>query len=181
MKKINSGLFTSNSSEWETPQDFFDELNKIWQFTTDVCASKENHKCNNYFTKETNGLTQPWSGVCWMNPPYGREIGEWTKKAFESSVNATVVGLLPARTDTKWFHDYIYSPQLDTIHQSMIFVRGRLTFVGAKNSAPFPSMIVVWYNSSSGRLALERVFDCLDESRFFLTAHRTSKKVSNNS
>jgi site-specific DNA-methyltransferase (adenine-specific) len=134
---MNSGLYTSNTDEWETPQELFDSLNKQYSFTLDVSANDENKKCNKYFTKEEDGLLQDWSkDTCWMNPPYGREIAKWVKKAFES--NTTVVCLLPARTDTKWFHDYIYNKA------QVKFIRGRLKFGGAKWNAPFPSMIAVF-------------------------------------
>ena len=131
------GLFSSKTDMWETPQNFFDELNKEFRFTCDVCAIEENAKCAKFYTPEQDGLKQTWGGgVCWMNPPYGREIGKWVKKASESK--ATVVCLLPARTDTRWFHDYIYGKA------EIRFVRGRLKFGGSKNSAPFPSMVVVF-------------------------------------
>lgn len=135
---INKGLFTSAKDDWETPQWLFDELNKQFGFTLDVCASDENKKVGSYFTKEEDGLKQDWRGdTCWMNPPYGREIGKWVKKASEE--RATVC-LLPARTDTKWFHDYIYKkPNVE-----VRFLKGRLKFGNSKNSAPFPSMIVIF-------------------------------------
>lgn len=136
---INNGLFTSNTDEWYTPQDFYDEVNKEFMFTTDVCATHENAKCKHYFTKDDDGLMQEWKGVCWMNPPYGRVIGHWVKKAHDSK--CTVVGLLPARTDTKWFHDYIYGKA------ETRFIKGRLKFGGSTNSAPFPSMLVIWRNA----------------------------------
>ena len=129
-------MFSSKSDLWETPQDLFDKLNKIYCFDTDVCALPENAKCKNYFTPEMDGLKQEWTGICWCNPPYGRQIGEWVKKAVESF--ATVVMLLPARTDTKWFHDYCLP------YGKVEFLRGRLKFGGCKNAAPFPSMIVVF-------------------------------------
>ena len=125
---------------WETPQSFFEQLDKEFHFNTDVCATAENAKCANFYTEEQDGLALPWEGVCWCNPPYGREIGKWVKKACESAYDgkATVVMLLPARTDTKWFHDYIY-------HKAEIrFVKGRLKFGTSKNCAPFPSMVVVY-------------------------------------
>src|SRR3990167_10382521 len=101
--------FSSKTDEWETPQAFFDELNKEFNFTTDVCATTENAKCFFYYDKEKDGLSQNWDDLrCWMNPPYGREIGKWVKKASEAR-GGVVVCLLPARTDTKWFHDYIYN------------------------------------------------------------------------
>lgn len=133
---ITRGLFSSATDMWETPQNFFDELDKEFHFSCDVCATRENAKCAKFYTPEQDGLKQTWGGVCWMNPPYGREIGKWVKKASES--NATVVCLLPARTDTRWFHDYIYGKA------EIRFVRGRLKFGGSKNSAPFPSMVVVF-------------------------------------
>lgn len=132
----NKGLTTSNTYEWATPQDLFGELDKEFNFTTDVCATAENNKCDFYYTKEDNGLSKEWSGNCFMNPPYGSEIGDWVKKAYES--NCLVVGLLPARTDTRWFHNYIYGKA------EIRFIKGRLKFGEGKNSAPFPSMIVVW-------------------------------------
>lgn len=136
---ITSGMFTSNTDMWATPQYFFDKLNDEFNFNTDVCAIKSNAKCLNFFTPKDNGLSQKWEGVCYMNPPYGREIGKWVKKAkLESENGATVVCLLPARTDTKWFHDHIYG------FAEIRFVKGRLKFGESKNSAPFPSMVVVF-------------------------------------
>lgn len=138
---LNESLFSSKTDQWETPADLFKKLNDEFHFTLDPCADESNHKCEKYFTKEQNGLIQDWSqDVVFCNPPYGRNIGEWVKKAFESvsSHTHTVVMLLPARTDTKWFHNYIY-------HKAEIrFIRGRLKFGGSKNSAPFPSMVVVF-------------------------------------
>jgi phage N-6-adenine-methyltransferase len=139
MTKINKGLLTSITDQWATPQDFFDRQNAMYgPFTLDVCADKENAKCASYFDKATDGLKQQWIGKCWMNPPYGREIGKWMKKAYESAGNGTVVVcLVPARTDTKWWHDYAIKGQIT-------FIRGRLKFGGSKNSAPFPSALVVF-------------------------------------
>jgi len=127
--------FMSKTSEWETPQEFFDELDREFHFKLDVCATDSNAKLNSYFTDEMDGLNQPWSSCNWMNPPYGREIGKWVKKASE---NPVTVCLLPARTDTKWFHDYILGKA------EIRFIKGRLKFGGSKNSAPFPSMVVVF-------------------------------------
>lgn len=130
-------MFSSKTDEWATPQDLFDKLDNEFHFTTDVCANETNAKCKSYFTKEQNGLKQEWSGgVFWCNPPYGKEIGKWVQKASESE--STVVMLLPARTDTKWFHNYIYGKA------EIRFIRGRLKFGGSKNSAPFPSMVVIF-------------------------------------
>lgn len=138
---MNPVLFSSKKNEWETPQALFDELDREFGFTLDVCALPENAKCDLFFNPETDGLSQSWKGhTCWMNPPYGKEIGRWVEKAYhESKQNGTtVVCLLPARTDTRWFHDYIYGKA------EIRFLRGRIKFVGAENSAPFPSMIVIY-------------------------------------
>jgi phage N-6-adenine-methyltransferase len=130
--------FSSKTDEWATPQDFFAACNRIWGFTTDVCALPENAKCPAYFTPEQDGLKQDWAGACWMNPPYGREIGRWMRKAWESSAQgATVVCLVPARTCTRWWHDY-------ATRGAITFVRGRLKFGGSNNSAPFPSALVTF-------------------------------------
>lgn len=134
-------MFSSKTDQWETPQDFFDQLNKEFHFTLDVCALPENAKCVDYYTPEQDGLSLPWNGVCWCNPPYGRQIGQWVRRALFASVSgATVVMLLPARTDTRWFHEYIYGKA------EIRFVKGRLKFGGADNAAPFPSMVVIYRN-----------------------------------
>ena len=130
--------FSSATDLWATPQDFFDKQNVIYGFTLDVCATADNAKCARYFTETDDGLTQPWQGVCWMNPPYGRTIGHWMRKAYESSLTgATVVCLVPSRTDTRWWHDYAMKGQIE-------FIRGRLKFGNAANSAPFPSALIVF-------------------------------------
>jgi phage N-6-adenine-methyltransferase len=104
----------------------------------DVCATPDKAKCERFYSPEIDGLAQEWRGTCWMNPPYGRVIGQWVKKAFESSRDgATVVCLLPARTDTAWWHDYCQRGEVR-------FIRGRLKFVGATANAPFPSAVVVF-------------------------------------
>ncbi|MDS4067844.1 DNA N-6-adenine-methyltransferase [Staphylococcus capitis] len=133
--------FSSKSNEWTTPQHLFDELNREYHFTLDPCATHENAKCEKYFTEKENGLLQDWSDdVVFMNPPYGREIKQWIKKAYEETLNgATVVCLIPARTDTTYWHDYIFGKAFD-----IRFLKGRLKFGDSKNSAPFPSAIVVY-------------------------------------
>lgn len=145
---INKGLFTSNTDNWATPQWFFDKLNEKHKFTLDVCASKTNNKCDKFFTLEDNGLKQSWKGeTCWMNPPYGKEIKYWIEKAYkEALLGTTIVMLLPARTDTKWFHEFIYEPYKkdDGPIINIEFIKGRLKFGNSKNSAPFPSMIVTY-------------------------------------
>jgi phage N-6-adenine-methyltransferase len=138
--------FSSKTDLWSTPQDFFDKYNKIYNFTLDVCATKDNAKCNNYFTKEENGLEQKWSGNCWMNPPYGKEISLWMKKAYESSLQgATVVCLVPSRTDTKWWHNYAIKGKIE-------FIKGRLKFGNSKNSAPFPSAVIIFNGGNYGTI-----------------------------
>lgn len=136
-------MFSSATDQWATPQAFFDELNAEFGFDLDPCADETNHKCAEYFTRTDDGLKQNWGGKrVYCNPPYGKEIGAWVKKCFEEVRAGTcelAVMLIPARTDTRWFHDYIYG-KADEVR----FVRGRLKFGGAKNSAPFPSMVVVY-------------------------------------
>jgi site-specific DNA-methyltransferase (adenine-specific) len=134
-------MFSSATDQWATPRAFFDQWNEIFRFTLDVCADAANAKCARYFTREDNGLAQDWGqDVCWMNPPYGREIGRWVAKAYrESRAGATVVCLLPARTDTAWWHDYIIPMAKVT------FIRGRLKFGDATSGAPFPSAVAVFY------------------------------------
>ena len=148
-----TALMSSKSDMWETPQWLFDKLNEQYQFTLDVCALPENAKCERFFSPEQDGLAQRWAGACWMNPPYGREIGKWVRKAYESAqAGATVVCLLPARTDTAWWHDYCMKGDIE-------FLRGRLRFINRTlpsyrsdgnykvSGAPFPSAIVVFKDS----------------------------------
>lgn len=130
---------------WETPLNLFDELNREFNFDLDPCATPENAKCERYFTLADNGLTQNWGGLnVFCNPPYGREIYTWVKKCYEESKKpgTTVVMLIPARTDTRYFHDFIYHKA-----KEIRFIRGRLKFGNAKNSAPFPSMIVIFQDT----------------------------------
>ena len=132
-------MFSSASDEWATPQDFFDKLNEEFGFTLDPCANTVNHKCDRYFTKEQNGLAQDWGEErVYCNPPYGRGIGEWVAKC--SGHKGLAVMLIPARTDTKWFHEYIYQKP----NAEVRFVKGRLKFGNSSNSAPFPSMVIVF-------------------------------------
>lgn len=136
--KINACL-SSKTEEWETPIYLFDELNREFNFTLDPCCSEDNHKCVKYYTKKENGLIQNWDGeIVFCNPPYGRQIKKWVKKAYESK--CLTVLLIPARTDTAWFHDYILNKA------EIRFIRGRLRFGGVDCNAPFPSMIVIYRN-----------------------------------
>lgn len=141
MKNMTT-LLSSEKMDWGTPQLFFDELNKEFNFTLDPCATPETAKCKKYYTKEDDGLLQNWEGESvFCNPPYGSEISKWVKKCYEESKHAKVVMLMPARTDTVYFHNYIYGKA------EIRFIKGRLKFVGdqkGSGSAPFPSMIVIF-------------------------------------
>ena len=152
---MNKALLSTGKDDWETPTEFFKELDKEFHFTLDACASKENAKCEKYYTLEENGLLQDWSGeTVFCNPPYSRKGNQdaWIKKCYEESQkpNTTVVALIPARTDTIRFHDYIWNGKAKEVR----FLKGRLCFelngkpVTDKNGkiapAPFPSMVVVW-------------------------------------
>ena len=132
--------FSSNTDLWSTPDDFYQDLHKEFDFNLDPCSNHENHKTEKYFTKEDDGLAQSWDGYrVFMNPPYGREIGHWMKKASEA--RSLVVCLVPARTDTRWWHDNVIDKGAE-----VRFVKGRLKFGGSKNSAPFPSAVVIYRN-----------------------------------
>jgi len=139
---INDALYSSDRQDWETPQWLFDLLDEEYRFTLDVCATESNAKCWHYYTPEDNGLKRKWEGRCWMNPPYGREIVHWVERASKQLKYRRVeliVALLPARTDTKWWHEFVMP------HASMIrYIEGRLKFVGGPSSAPFPSIVVVY-------------------------------------
>ena len=135
-------MFSSKTDLWATPQEFFDKLNSEFNFTLDPCATSENAKCSKYYTVKEDGLKQDWGGeTVFCNPPYGRAIKDWVKKCYEESgkPDTTVIMLIPARTDTAYFHDYIYHKA-----REVRFIRGRLKFGNATNSAPFPSMVVVF-------------------------------------
>ena len=141
---INDALFSSNSDEWFTPQQFFDTVNKEFNFTLDVAATTSNTKCKKFFTIVDNGLEQDWSNeVVWCNPPYS-DIKLWVEKAYNESLKGTkIVLLIPVRTDTRYFHSFIYGKA------ELRFIKGRLKFecedkTKKLNSAPFPSMIVIY-------------------------------------
>ena len=132
---------SSEKQDWTTPQEFFDKLNIEFNFTLDPCCYPETAKCGRYFTEHENGLAQDWSNeVVFMNPPYGREISKWVEKAYHESLkeNTVVVALIPARTDTKYWHDFVMKAK------EVRLVKGRLKFGEGKNSAPFPSAVVVF-------------------------------------
>jgi len=139
---MNPALFASGSDVWETPQAFFNELNNEFHFTLDACALPENAKCKLYFTPETDGLVQDWCGhTVFVNPPYGRKKALWVEKCYKESLktNTNVVLLIPARTDTVYFHRFIYKTA-----KEIRFVKGRLKFGDSRNSAPFPSMVIIF-------------------------------------
>jgi site-specific DNA-methyltransferase (adenine-specific) len=147
---ITSGLMSSKTNEWSTPNDLFQKLDLEFHFTLDPCCTHENAKCKKHFTSEENGLMQNWSNdIVFMNPPYGRQIGNWIKKAHESSLEgATIVCLIPARTDTIYWHKHIWDeiknkPRLGV---EIRFIKGRIKFGEYKSSAPFPSAIIVFSN-----------------------------------
>lgn len=130
----------SGTTEWRTPDKVFNKLDEEFRFTLDPCATRENHRTKKYFTKAQDGLKQSWAGErVFMNPPYGPGIEDWIAKARkEAKAGALVVGLVPARTDTKWFHEQVW-------HRSRVrFIKSRLNFIGGSTRAPFPSMIVIW-------------------------------------
>ena len=136
------GIFTSNSDNWATPQWLYDKLDAEFHFDLDVAASDSNHKCDRYFTREIDGLDQEWSGVVWCNPPYGKELPKWVKKAYDyAQSGGTVVMLLPARTDTRWWHNYCRYAQHRWIYK-------RLKFNDGDKPSPFPSVLVIWDNRS---------------------------------
>lgn len=146
---MNPVLFSSEREDWETPNEFFRALNAEFGFTLDAAANHKNHKCPKYYTPEEDALTQDWGGeIVWCNPPYGRNIREWVKKAYEESQkpNTVVVLLIHSRTDTAWFHDWVYGKA------RLRFVRGRLKFGGSKNPAPFPSLIAIYGVASEGEV-----------------------------
>lgn len=131
--------FSSETDNWSTPQDFYDKLNAKFDFTLDPCASDSNHKADKFYTAEDDGLAQSWDGErVFMNPPYGRQIGAWMKKASEA--DALVVCLVPARVDTRWWHDSVIANGGE-VH----FIKGRLKFGDSANSAPFPSALVIFW------------------------------------
>jgi site-specific DNA-methyltransferase (adenine-specific) len=131
--------FSSKTDEWPTPQWLFDALHREFGFTLDPCSTPANAKCPKHYTRVEDGLSRSWADeTVWMNPPYGREIGDWMAKAYQAARDdqATVVCLVPARTDTKWWHDYAMKHEIRLL-------RGRLQFGDATASAPFPSAVVI--------------------------------------
>ena len=132
-------MFSSKTGEWDTPQSLIDDLKTVFDFDIDVCADRPN-VCDFYYNEDEDGLSQEWNGLAWMNPPYGRNFGDWVKKARYQNTknNCTVVCLLPSRTDTRWWHDNVKYASV------IVLMKGRLKFGEATNSAPFPSALVVF-------------------------------------
>ena len=156
----NAMMFSKASDEWSTPQDLFDALSCEWTFALDVAATAENTKCANYFTREDNALTLNWlayivrhqlsSVVCWMNPPYSR-VREFINKAkSEAAHGCIVVCLVPARTDTRWWHDYVWNRTTNAPYDGVEirFIKGRLKFGGVAQGAPFPSVVIIFRPSA---------------------------------
>lgn len=152
MGTVNPGMFTSATYEWPTPDDLYTTLDREFHFTLDPCATADNAKTERYFTKETDGLAQEWTGRAFMNPPYGRQIGHWVAKAYTESRHwdATVVCLIPARTDTAYWHDYVmHAAEIRFIHKRLNFDNDRqaarvTTGESKAHNAPFPSVVVVF-------------------------------------
>jgi phage N-6-adenine-methyltransferase len=143
-RRARSVHFRSDTCEWATPPELFAQLAaRFGGFDLDPCASPENAKCPRYFTRQDDGLRQPWTGRVFCNPPYGREIARWVEKAWEAAqaTAEVVVLLLPARTDTRWWHDYCARGEVE-------FLPGRVRFGGAAAGAPFPSAVVVFRNAA---------------------------------
>ena len=141
--------YSSKTNEWYTPQYLYEYLNKIYDFNLDPCCTEQNRKCEQYFTIEDDGLTKSWGGNnVFVNPPYGREIGKWVEKSLnESKLGATVVMLIPARTDTNYWHNFIFGKA-----SKIIFVKNRIKFGGSESGAPFPSAIVVFKNDGKNEI-----------------------------
>lgn len=144
-KRTSDLMFSSKIQNWRTPQALYDKLNANFMFDLDVAADDKNTKCHRYLDEKLNSLAQKWheiGRVCWMNPPYGRGIGKWIEKAwYESTMGCTVVCLIPARTDTLYWHNYVMKSS------EVRFIKGRVKFElpGVKTDpAPFPSAIVIF-------------------------------------
>ena len=153
MDKTTQGvMFSSKSNDWETPADFYNQLDAEFGFTLDPCASPSSSKCSSFYTADDDGLSKDWKGhTVFMNPPYGRKIGNWIQKAYEEGEksNTRVVALIPARTDTKYWHNYCMKAT------EIRFVKGRLKFGhgNTKNSAPFPSAVVIFSGSPPPKIS----------------------------
>jgi phage N-6-adenine-methyltransferase len=143
------GKFNSTRQDWPTPDKLFDVLDRRYGFNFDLAADKSNTKCVNYFTKEDDALLQIWKGVCWLNPPYGgsgtNKLKAWVMKAFKAGQidGCSVTMLIPARTNTNWWHDYCMRAK------EILFIRGRPKFGDAKHGLPQPLAIVYFDNTKN--------------------------------
>jgi phage N-6-adenine-methyltransferase len=156
---MNSILFSSAEDKWATPQPLFNFIARVFPFDLDVCALPENTKCKHYFSPKENGLNQQWKGVCWLNPPYGKTIGQWIIKAYQESLNGnTVVCLVPARTETQWFKTCWQARYLVFLHKRIKFVLGE----GKKSSPTFPSVLVVFADKDWDLKSFEEIGVVID-------------------
>ena len=145
--EMTPGLTSTGNIVAETPKYLFDKISSIFNFSLDVCALPENAKCESYYTPKDDGLSKPWRGGVWCNPPYGREISSWVKKAYEESqkeYNSFVLMLLPARTDTKWWWDWVQGKA------TLFFIKGRVKFGDHNVGAPFPSVLALYMKDFQG-------------------------------
>jgi integrase/recombinase XerD len=174
-RKGESVHFRSRADQWATPPDLFDELNEEFAFTLDVCAEKSNAKCKKFFSPKEDGLKQRWEGTCWMNPPYGRGVSNWMRKARQSAEEngATVVCLVPARTDTAWWHEEV-APYIGERVEAR-FLKGRLKFGGQENSAPFPSVIVVFHGNPLKKQGVARKVSVVENSKEVMGAEKNAE------
>ena len=144
---MTPGLTSTGNIVAETPKYLFDRISSIFNFSLDACALPENAKCENYYTPKDDGLSKPWRGGVWCNPPYGREISSWVRKAYEESqkeYNSFVLMLLPARTDTKWWWEYVQGKA------TLFFIKGRVKFGDHNVGAPFPSVLALYMKEIKG-------------------------------
>ena len=144
---MTPGLTSTGNIVAETPKYLFDKISSIFNFSLDVCALPENAKCESYYTPKDDGLSKPWRGGVWCNPPYGREISSWVRKAYEESqkeYNSFVLMLLPARTDTKWWWDWVQGKA------TLFFIKGRVKFGDHNVGAPFPSVLALYMKDFQG-------------------------------
>lgn len=141
-KETTELMFSSKSNEWATPDDFFQKLDRLYgPFTLDPAATDQNHKVSKYFDISVDGLKQDWSNnYVFCNPPYGKEIANWVEKGYNEGQknNTCVVMLIPSRTDTKYWHEWVMKAD------EILFVKGRIKFGNSKTGAPFPSAVVVF-------------------------------------
>lgn len=149
MSKLNKGMFSSEDQKWETPQWLFDKLNNVFNFEVDIAAADNTAKCDIYYTEENDGFKYEWKETCWCNPPYGRHQIDWIRRASEQvdKYGNTIVVLIPARPDTKVWHDIIFKNS-----SYICFIKGRLKFGNSKDSAPFPSALVIFGGANKEQL-----------------------------